>query len=302
MSFVNKIDVSIIIVNYNAGEYIVESVKSIKESINKSISYEVIVVDNASADFSMDMLEEKFSDILFIRNKENYGYSRANNIGIKKSAGRYVLFLNPDTVLHKNTLETMVSFMDKTDDAGASTCVIRMENGKLDDGCHRGFPTPWNAFCYFSGIARVFPHSTFFNGYHMGWKDMNKIHKIDSLVGAFMLVRREAGEDVKWWDEDYFFYGEDLEFCFQLKEKGWSIYFVPTVEVLHHKGVTAGIKKVAEVKTTADKETKIRATNARFNAMRIFYKKHYMKKYPGLITWGIFLIIDIKKSLALRSL
>lgn len=116
-----------------------------------------------------------------------------------------------------------------------------------------------------------------------------------------MLVRREAGEEVGWWDEDYFFYGEDLDFCYKLKEKGWKIYFVPTVSVLHHKGVTGGIRKESQHVTTADKETRLRATKARFDAMKIFYKKHYMDKYPEIVTWIVLQTINLKQRIALKQ-
>jgi GT2 family glycosyltransferase len=116
-----------------------------------------------------------------------------------------------------------------------------------------------------------------------------------------MMVRREAGEQVGWWDEDYFFYGEDLDFCYELKKSGWKIYFVPDVKTLHYKGVSGGIKKHSQNLTTADKSTKRRATHARFDAMKIFYKKHYMKKYPFFITRLVFWAIDIKYYFNLRT-
>jgi GT2 family glycosyltransferase len=298
----NTIDLSIIIVNYNAKDFLRECVQSILREISPKVSYEIIVVDNASTDGSVQMIAKEFPEVHLIASKENLGFSKGNNAGIKKSSGRYVLFLNPDTVMKKDTMESMIEFMDETPKAGAATCFVRMQNGKLDDGAHRGFPTPWNAFCYFSGLAKLFPGSTIFNGYNGGWKDLDKIHEIDALVGAFMLVRREAGEDVGWWDEDYFFYGEDLDFCFELKARGWKIYFVPTVEILHHKGVSAGIKKHSEHISTADSDTKVRATQARFTAMKIFYTKHYLKKYPRLLTWLVFQGIDFKLRRSLRKI
>lgn len=294
-------DVSIIIVNYNAGDFLRKCLESIETNVSDEISYEVIVVDNRSTDRSIDEIKnEKIikKKLTIVENKENLGFSKANNIGIKRSSGRYILFLNPDTVVFKDTLERLIDFMDKTPDAGASTCFLELPSGKLDDGAHRGFPTPWNSFTYFSGLAKLFPKSMFFNGYNMAWKDLDKIHTVDAIVGAFMLVRREAGEQIGWWDEDYFFYGEDLEFCFQLHEKGWKIYFVPDVKTMHYKGVTSGIKKTSENISTANIATKKRATDARFNAMRIFYKKHYEKKYPKLISVLILLGVTIKKNLS----
>ncbi len=290
-------DVSIIIVNYNAGDFLWKCLESIQTNVSNKISYEVIVVDNASSDDSIQKVKSeklKVKSLQIIENEENLGFSKANNIGVKEAVGRYLLFLNPDTVIFKDTLETLVTFMDKTATAGAATCFLELPSGKLDDGAHRGFPTPWNAFSYFSGLAKLFPHTLLFNGYNLGWRSLNKTHEVDAIVGAFMLVRREAGEQIGWWDEDYFFYGEDLEFCFQLKEKGWKIYFVPDVKTMHYKGVTSGIKKHSAEVSTADLATKQRATKARFEAMKIFYRKHYQKKYPGLVNKLVFMGINLK--------
>lgn len=303
-----KIDLSIIIVSFNTAELTVACLRSVYDHA-KDLSFEVIVVDNNSRDNSLKLVEEfkkalgKRSDsLIIIANNENSGFSRANNIGIKESSGRYVLFLNSDTVVPEKTLEHMVTFMDEHEDAGAATCFVRLANGELDDAAHRGFPTPWNALCHFSGLSRIFPGTMFFNGYHMAWKDLQKTHEIDALAGAFMIVRREAGKAVKWWDEDYFFYGEDIDFCYMLKQNGWKIYFVPQVEILHLKGASSGIRKESQKTTTASLETKRWVTNQRFNAMKTFYKKHYYGKYPGFLTSTVMFAIDLKMRRTLSSL
>lgn len=296
------LDLSIITVSYNTKEFIRKLLSSIEENISKEISYEVVVVDNASSDSSVLMIKKEFPKVKLIANKDNLGFSKANNIGIKKaSKSRYVLFLNPDTLLEKGTIEYMIKFMDEHSNAGASTCKVIMGNGEIDDATHRGFPTPWNSLTHFSGISKLMPKSTFLNGYYLGWKDIDKVHEIDALAGAFMLVRREAGEDVRWWDEDYFFYGEDIDFCYMLKQKGWKIYYVPNVSIFHHKGVSGGIKKNSKEISTATKETRVRITKSRFNAMKIFYKKHYAKKYPGLLTLLVMLGINAKLWYSLRK-
>lgn len=280
-------DLSVVIVSYNTRDLTIGAIESVIKTAGK-LSYEIIVVDNDSKDDSVDAIKKKnYKHVSVIKNDQNYGFSKANNIGIKKTSGRYVLFLNSDTVVYEHTLETMVNFMDDHPKVGASTCELLLVSGNIDDASHRGFPTPWNSFCHFFKLAKVFPHTKLFTGYSMGWKDLKTIHEIDALAGAFMLVRREAGEQVKWWDEDYFWYGEDLDFCYELKQHGWKIYYVPTVKTLHFKGASGGIKKESESITQASNETKLRATRARFTAMRIFYKKHYAGKYPGIITWAV---------------
>jgi GT2 family glycosyltransferase len=243
----------------------------------------------------VETLKLKTENLKIIENKENLGFSKANNVGAKQANGRYILFLNSDTVVYEKTLEGMVKFMDQHEDVGAATCKLIMPNGQIDDASHRGFPTPWNAFFHFSGLPKLFGKTRLFGGYNLGFKDFSKTHEIDALAGAFMLVRRKAGVDANWWDEDYFFYGEDIEFCYMLKQAGWKIFYVPEFSVLHYKGVSGGLKEISKDITTATKETKKRSTKARFNAMRIFYKKHYEQKYPWFVTRLVYLGISLKQ-------
>lgn len=291
------IDLSIVIVSFNTKDFLIKCISSIEET-GKDLAYEIIVVDNASSDGSVELVKEKFKDVILIVNKENLGFSKANNIGIKKTTGRLVLFLNADTIVYPLTLKIMIDFMDKNKDAGAATCKLQLPNGKIDDASHRGFPTPWNSFCHFSGLSKVFPKTKTFGGYNLSYLDFSITHEIDALAGAFMMVRKEAGEKVNWWDEDYFFYGEDLDFCFMLKQNGWKIYYVPEVSILHYKGVSGGIKKISKEVTTANKETRKKAQKERFKAMRIFYKKHYEKKYPWIVTRLVYLGILTKQLLS----
>jgi hypothetical protein len=289
------IDLSIVIVSYNTKDVLRECLESIYKTA-KNLSFEVIVVDNASKDQTREEMQKlDYPNFRFIQNKENLGFSKANNIGVRKTSGRYVLFLNPDVVVHSETLEGMVYFMDEEREAGAATCKVVLTNGKIDDASHRGFPTPWNSFTYFSGLAKIFGKIEHFGGYNLKHLDLSQTHEIDALAGAFMIVRREAGEEVEWWDEDYFFYGEDLDFCYMLQQKGWKIYYVPEFTALHYKGVSGGLKKVSQDITTADTETKKRSTKARFDAMRIFYKKHYEQKYSWFITHLVYTGISLKQ-------
>lgn len=287
---------SIVIVNYNSGDFIKECINSLEKNYKKDLgdkNFEIVVVDNNSTDISRDYLEKNKS-IAFIENNENLGFSKANNIGIKKTQGNFILFLNPDTVVPENTLNGMLEFMEKNEEAGASSCKLLFANGKEDKDSHRGFPTPWNALTQFSGLSKIFPNFKIFSGYYMGWKDYSKIQEVDSLVGAFMMVRRTAGEEIGWWDEDYFFYGEDIQFCFDLKKKNWKIFYVPTFFIKHFKGVSSGIKKVSQDLSTADKETKKKSTIARFKAMEIFINKNYKQKYNPFLLGVVYFAIKFK--------
>lgn len=291
---------SIIIVSFNTYKFLKDCIQSILKK-EGSLDFEIIVVDNASTDGTVEKLKTKNLEfrVKIIENKKNIGFAAANNQGIKQAKGDYILLLNPDTIIRHNVLSDMINFMEKNPKVGAATCRVNLTNGELDDACHRGFPTPWNAFCHFVGMGRFFPKSKLFNGYHMGFCNLDKIHEIDACAGAFMMIRRRVGEQVKWLDEEYFWYGEDLDFCFRIKLAGWKIMFVSTCQITHYKGVSGGIKEHSQHLTTADKETKLLATKARFDVMRIFYKKYYKSRYPAWLTALVFTVIKLKEYLNL---
>ncbi|MBI4058735.1 glycosyltransferase family 2 protein [Candidatus Microgenomates bacterium] len=278
-------DLSIIILNYNAKDFIIKCLQSIKRSVAGKYSWEIIVSDNASTDGSIEELKVQSEKFKIIENKNNLGFAKGNNVAIPGAKGRYILFLNPDTEVEKNTFVSMIKFMDENSEVGAATCQVNAPGGGLDDGAHRGFPTPWNAFCHFFGLENLFPKSRLFSGYTLGYMSRHNIHEIDALTGAFMIVRREAGEQVGWWDEDYFWYGEDLDFCYRLKKSNWKIMYVPTVSILHYRGISSGVKKQTKSVSSATRGTRGRAALASVEAMRIFYKKHYVGQYPAPILW-----------------
>jgi len=280
-----KIDLSIIIVSYNTRDLLRDCLASIAKAEREGLAIEVVVVDNGSTDRSDQMVENQFPQVKLIANKKNIGFAAANNIGLKHSTGRYLLFLNPDTIVGPGTFKAMISFMDKNPKVGAATCRVELPDGTLDYSCHRGFPTPWNAFAFFSGLAKVFPKTKLFAGYPLSFLPLDRIHEIDSACGAFLIVRREAGKEIGWWDEDYFWYGEDLDFCFRLKKKGWKIIFNPETKIIHYKGAASGIKKHSQKVATATRETKIRAAKASTQVMRIFFQKHYKDRYPKAVYW-----------------
>lgn len=251
------------------------------------------MVDNASNDGSGEMIKQEFPQVKLITSRKNLGFAAGNNLGIRSASGCYLLFLNPDTIVYPKCLPLMLDFMEKHLSAGAATCRVELAKGELDQACHRGFPTPWNAFCHFSGLEAIFPKSRFFSGYTLGYLPLDTIHQIDSGVGAFLIVRRQAGEQINWWDEQYFWYGEDLDFCYRLKEKGWLIYYVPDGKITHYKGVSSGIKKESRNLSTATQETRLRSVKASTEAMKTFYRKHYQDKYPRPVEWLVTKGIDL---------
>ena len=280
---------SIIILNYNSGIYLKECLKSITNSIT-NYEFETIIVDNASTDKSIELAKEiKVSNSKYLILDKNLGFAAGNNQGVKliDQNSKYVLFLNPDTTVETNTFEKILGFIEKNSSkVDAVTCYITLAaTGKMQPECHRGFPTPLNAFWHFFGfgLPKLFSKSKFFNGYFQGNLDLTKPHQIDCCVGAFLLVKKEVGQAIGWWNEKYFFYGEDLDFCYKLKQKNYHLYFYPDCKITHFQGVSSGIINNSQNITQASKETKVRSAYASTNAMKIFYKENLISKYPKLV-------------------
>jgi GT2 family glycosyltransferase len=297
-------DLSIIILNYNAKDYVKKCIESVLSSDLKNIKNEIIVIDNNSTDGSKDDLSKLQKKLKFqlILNKDNSGFSKGNNIGAKKSQGKYILFLNPDTFVSKNSLKEIYSFMEDNPEVGVSCPRLDLPDGTLTSASHRGFPTPWNALSHFSGLSTLFPTSKYFSGYTKGWLlEDKKPHEVDAISGGFFFVRRKAAEEVGWWDEDYFMYGEDIDFCYMLKQKGWKVMFLPQISVLHYHGVSSGIKTHSKEISTADRETRLRAAKASSEAMKIFYSKHYKDKYPKMLNWMVLAGISALQSYRLAK-
>ena len=301
---------SIIILTYNTKDITLQAVKSIEENYTKEVEskkIEVIVADNASTDGTLEFFKvykkkTKIKSFYIIDNGGNIGFAAGNNKGVPYAKGKYVLFLNSDTIVYKNTLTYMLDFMEKNSNVGVASCKLINKDGAIDFNCHRGFPTPWNSFCYFSGLQRIFPKSRLFAGYTQGWKDLNTTHEVDAIEGAFMIIPYDVGKKVNWWDEDYFFYGEDLQFCYNIKKLGYKTYYVGEVNIMHIGGASSGIKKKTANITTANIEAKRKIQEARFNAMKIFYKKNYRKIYPEWVHFLVNAGIDYLKNKNLSKL
>lgn len=291
-------DLTIIILNYNVKELLLNCLESIFKNKDKDDNWQVMVVDNGSEDGSVVAVRKKYGDpstslrVDLIENQSNLGFSAGNNVGVKYVKAPVILFLNPDTMVVDQAISKSLRFLESDPNIGALTCRVELPDGKLDYSCHRGFPTPWNSFAYFTGLSKLFPSSPIFSGYTATYLDINKTHEIDSLTGAFMMVRKEAGDQINWWDEDYFWNGEDIEFCYSLKEKGWKIYFYPEVKIIHYKGSSA-------------KQNRLKTVTHGISAMRIFYLKHYYQKYPpffrDVVLAGIKLLEHFRKAKAWLS-
>ena len=294
-----KIDLSIIIVNYNTKNLLRNLLTSFKNSNLGNYKAEVIVIDNASFDGSVEMVKNNFSQVKLVINKKNLGYAKANNKGIRKARGRYILLLNSDTLLNKTTIFKMIKFMDENKKYIAATCRIELADGEIDLSCHRGFPTPWAAFIYFSGLEKFFPESKVFGCYHQGWKDMGEIHDIDVISGAFFMIRKSVFKKIGLLDERFFIYAEDIDLCYRIKQSGQKIAFNPHTKITHFK-TSSGRKSGKSNKITRkDKEIRKRTSKYFFETMKLFYDKHYKDKYPWIIRkivlFGIWIVSKIKK-------
>lgn len=263
-------DLSIIILNYNVRDLLLGCLNSIFKNQKASDHWQIIVVDNASGDGSPEAVKEKYPQVELIINKTNVGFAGGNNVGVKKAKAPVILFLNPDTVVVGDAISRSFRFLSSNPEIGALTCRVELRDGSLDYSCHRGFPTPWNSFCYFLGLSKLFPNIKLFSGYTATYLGISTTHEIDCLTGAFLMVRKIAGEAINWWDESYFWNGEDIEFCFQLKQQGWKIFFYPEVKIIHYKGSSAGKEKSKTI-------------SHGISAMGIFYKKHYYNNYPVIL-------------------
>lgn len=286
---------SIVIPNRNTKELLRDCLNSIYKKEEDASYFEIVVVDNGSNDSSVEMVKKEFPKVKLIENKENVGFAKAVNQGWRASKGDLVLFLNSDTKIRsKNTLKTLRELIEDNPKAGCVSAKLVLRSGEIDPDTHRGFPTPWSSLTYFVGLERLFPHSKLFSQYHQGWKDLNTIHEVDAGCGASMLIRRKILEDLDGWDDSYYFYGEDLDLCYRIKEAGWGIVFYPHVDILHYKGAGSGLRKESKDVTKQDKETLIKLAEASVDAWKKFYKKFYRDKYPWVITNLVLAGISLK--------
>jgi N-acetylglucosaminyl-diphospho-decaprenol L-rhamnosyltransferase len=275
-------DIAIVIVNYNTRHLLAECLASVNHS-RGDVSWEVWVVDNASTDGSADAVAADVPGAHLIRSETNGGYPYANNLGLRAVLDSdsppppYVLLLNPDTLLGHSALADMLTFMERHPDAGAAGPRLVRANGELDLACRRSFPTPISSFYRISGLSRLFPRSPRFAHYNLTFLMPDVTTEVDSVAGSFMMVRTEAIQQVGLLDEDFFMYGEDLDWAYRMKAAGWKVYYNADVTVLHYKGESSKSSRKARYEF--------------YRAMYVFYQKHYRSTTPvwlhSLVVGGI---------------
>ena len=269
---------SVIIVNYNVKYYLDQCIRSVlrafevmkkasssDSSVNEEVA-EIIVVDNHSADGSVDYLEKRYPQMLypmvrFVRSAHNLGFARANNIAIRQSRGEYVLLLNPDTIVGEDTLKASVDFMDAHEDAGAVGVRMLGAQGRRAMESRRGLPTPMVSFFKMLGFCNRWPHHRLFGKYYMGYLPWDEPCQIEVVSGAYCMLRRKALDEVGLLDEDFFMYGEDIDLSYRVLKGGYHNYYLP-VDILHYKGEST-------------QKSSFRYVHVFYEAMLIFFRKHY---------------------------
>lgn len=290
------LSLSIIIISFNTEETTKKCLLSLKKNfINYPLDYEIIVIDNNSQDGSVEMLSnlaKQWYDLHIFFSKVNLGFGKANNFGIEKSKGKYVLYLNSDAVITDVDFRDLVRVIELQNNIGALTVKIVLPTGEIDPASHRGFPTLWRSFTYFLGLEKFFNKTPLLNklfgGYHLVNLNLNTVHEIDALTGAFLFTKRAIIDKFGGFDEDYFTYGEDIEMAFQIKKLGYKIIYYPLWKVLHIKSAS-GLNK-------EDMRIREETSHYFYDSMKIFYQKHYDKDHNWLINQLVYLLILIKKN------
>ncbi|MBI3943281.1 MAG: glycosyltransferase family 2 protein [Chloroflexi bacterium] len=294
-------DLSIVIVNYNTRDQLRNALVSLYAS-QTTYRWEILVVDNASGDGSAEMVRETYPQVRLLPLAENLGFTGGNNTALRllgfrdeprkatlmpvaqdaepgaappiSGPPRYVLLLNPDTEVPPGALDHLIGWMDDRPDVGVVGPKLVLQSGSLDLACRRSFPTPEISFYRLFGLSKIFPKSRRFGKYNLTYLDPDEETEVDSVVGAFMFIRRAALEAAGILDEHFFMYGEDLDLCYRIKQLGWKIVYHPQVQVLH-------------LKRESSRKSPQRTRQEFYRAMRIFYEKHYAQSTPLPLHWMV---------------
>jgi GT2 family glycosyltransferase len=238
-------DVSIIIINWNTKKLLHDCLASVYET-SGDIDYEVIVVDNASVDGSAEMVKDEFPNVVLIENSENRGFAAANNQAMAVAKGRYVLLLNSDTIVLENAVANTVQFADAHSEVGVTGCRVLNPDGSVQRTCFK-FPSILNILLSSTYLYKLFPRNKFFGREQMTWWDRSDERQVDVVTGCFMLVRREAIDQVGMMDERFFMYGEETDWCYRFTKSGWKVMFAPVGQIIHFGGQSASQKPVAMI-------------------------------------------------------
>lgn len=248
-----------------------ECLRAIREA-GVSLRVEPILVDQGSPATLLQAVASRFPEVTVVVDRSDRGYAVSNNLGLQLARGRYLMLLNDDVALSREALTELVGWMDRHPRAGYAGPRLTLPDGRLDLACRRGFPTPMVSLYRLSGLSRLLPGSRVFGRYNLTYLPADRTARVDAVVGACMVVRRQAAEQVGLLDETYFMYGEDLDWAYRMQEAGWEGWYVATAFALHHKG-------------SSSKQRRQRTTYEFYRAMVIFYRRHYATTAPAPVTW-----------------
>lgn len=308
-------DLSICIVTLNACDYLRNCLRSIIEqssylrwaesdpgsnleaaeespSSQGLLSFELVIVDNGSGDETVKMLQVEFPTARLVRNSKNDGFARPINQALRASLGQFMLVLNPDTIVLPGAINVLVDYLKAHPEVGICGPKVLNRDGSLQKACKRGVSRPWAAFSYFSGLAALFPKSKFFGGYLLNYLDENATNEVDGVSGSCMLIRREVIEQMGYFDERFFAYQEDADYCFQAKKAGWKIIYLPQAQIVHYGG--QGGSRVQPFRSIYEWH----------RSYFLYYRKNLAKDYFFLFNWFYYFLMGIKLviSLAVNAL
>ena len=279
-------DVSISIVSLNTAKMLRDCLNSLVQSPTR-VQFEIIIVDNGSQDESVEILKAEFPQVQVIGLKHNEGYTRPMNLGLRAGQGRYLLQLNPDTIIHPSLLDGLVQFMDQHSEVGIATPKVLNRDGTLQKQCRRSAARPWDVLTYFSGLYKIFPKSRLFGRYLMTYMGDDDIFEVEAVSGSCMMIRRAVVDQIGYLDEAYFAYQEDTDFCFRAREAGWKIFYVPTESLVHFGGQGG---------------SRVQPFNGIIQWHRsdyLYYRKHLAKEYFFLFNWLMYLFMAFKLGFSL---
>ncbi len=279
------IDLSILIVNYNVKEFLQNLLESLLKA-TADISSEIIIVDNASDDGSVETIRTKYPRVKLIANEVNQGFGVANNQALEIAKGEFILFINPDTIVKEDTITRMISFFKSNPEAGLAGCKVLNPDGSIQLACRRSFPGPWTSFTKVTGLSSLFPNSKIFARYNLTYLDENQTYEVDAVSGSFMMMRMEVYEKIGGFDSQFFMYGEDLDLCYRTQQAGYKIFYVHETEIIHYKGESTRRSSLDETKVF-------------YEAMHLFVRKHLSSSF--LVQWMLQSAIAIRRTIAFLS-
>ena len=252
-------------------------------------TFEIVVVDNNSQDGTLEMLRDDFPEVHVIANDSNAGFTRPTNQALRLSRGRYALLLNNDTVILPNALDRLLEFAENHPEVGICGPKVLNRDGTLQKQCRRSFATPWDLFCYFSGLSALFPKSPLFARYLWTYEDEDKTHAVDAISGSCMLIRRQVIDQIGLLDERFFAYQEDADFCFRAKEAGWQVYYYPQAQIVHYAG--QGGSRISPFRSIIEWH----------KSYFLYYRKNLASRYFFLFNWFYYIVMVLKLALALLT-